>query len=121
MSEKPVLGREISHTFGSKERYEALMASYLSGNATAEELVLGFFGQRRADMDLEIGGHWEPSADGHRWERLFEKLFWACEDVDILPDTGGTGEPWWIDRATFHGLIEAILPEFQAFQLSALS
>ena len=61
------------------------MASYLAGDATAEELVLGFFEQRRIDIDLENGGQWNPSPDGHRWERLYEKLFWACEMLISCP------------------------------------
>lgn len=95
------------------------MASYLSEQITAEELVISFFQQRSKDLDKEIGGEWNPSPDGTRWERLYEKLFWACEDVDVLPDTNGEGDPHWIDRATFHGRIKDILPEFQAFQMSS--
>ena len=96
------------------------MASYLNGESTVEEFVLGFFRQRSLDLDLDFAGQWNPSADGNRWESLYEKLFWACEDVDVLPDTGGTGEPHWIDRATFYGIIANIYPEFQAFQLSSV-
>jgi hypothetical protein len=93
------------------------MTSYLSEQMTAEELVISFFRQRSEDLDKEIGCEWNPTEDRIRWESLYAKLFWACEDVDILPDTNGEGEPHWIDRATFHAMIKDVLSEFQRFQL----
>lgn len=95
------------------------MRSYLNGHGDAEKLVHDFFARRHIDNDRDLadlaGRPWMPSADGSRWEALFSRLFNACEDLDMFPDSEEKATLFWIDERTFRKQIAALLPEFESF------
>lgn len=95
------------------------MRSYLIGDDDAEKLVHAFFDRRLIDINHDwavLGDQpWAPSADGSRWEALFSRLFNACEDLDMFPDSEEKATPNWIDEPTFRKQIAGILLEFESF------
>lgn len=105
-----------SATFENRAAYVALMSDYLNGKSTDEHLVTAFFGQRRLDDDRQEDRDFPLSPLEDEWEKLFQELFDACEDLTMFPGDAAAARPNDITAAEFHDLIAGLLPRFAAFR-----